>query len=46
MQAKGINESLVHLASQSSALTFLLNKMKNIKRSLATILASLNSSSF
>lgn len=46
MQAEGINESLVHLAFWSSALTFLLNKKKNIKRSLATIFASLNSSFF
>ncbi|WP_340198824.1 hypothetical protein [Ascidiimonas sp. W6] len=33
MRAEGINERSVILARQSSALTFLLNKIKNTKRS-------------
>ncbi len=33
MRAEGITESSVLLFRQSSALTFLLNKIKNIKRS-------------
>jgi hypothetical protein len=46
MRAEGINERSVLLARQSSALTFLLNKIKNTKRSFGYRLCKVESIGF
>lgn len=43
MQVDEINERSVHLARQNSALTFLLNKFKNTKRSFGYRLCNFES---
>lgn len=46
MRVEEINESSVLLARQSSALTFLLNKFKNTKRSFGYRLCKVKSFGF
>jgi AAA+ ATPase superfamily predicted ATPase len=46
MRAEGINERSVILGRQSSALTFLLNKFKNTKRSFGYRLCQMESFGF
>ena len=46
MRAEGINERSVLLARQSSAMTFLLNKIKNPKRSFGYRLCQIERFSF